>query len=220
MLRVFYYVFMFTGIIEEIGEVVSLKGLKAGKEVSIKGEVVSSSLKIGESIAVDGVCLTITRVEKNIFQAFLSPETLKRSNLGEVQRGNKVNLERAVRLTERMGGHLVTGHIDARGGICQRKEMAGCLEIEVEIPREDLNLVIPKGSMAIDGVSLTIASLRGNIINFSIIPHTARMTTLGFKKKGDKVNLEYDLIGKYLWKFWEEEGKKPLSIEGLKQAGF
>ena len=211
---------MFTGIIEEVGQVVSLKQLKAGRELFVKAEKVSSSLKIGESIAVDGVCLTITRVEKNIFQAFLSPETLKRSNLGEVQRGNKVNLERAVRLAERMGGHLVTGHIDARGSIHQRREMVEGLEIEVEIPREDLNLVIPKGSMAIDGVSLTITSLRGNIINFSIIPHTARMTTLGFKKKGDKVNLEYDLIGKYLWRFWESEKKKPLSLEGLKQAGF
>ena len=211
---------MFTGIVEELGEVVSLKGLRAGRELSLKGEVVTSFLKIGESIAVDGVCLTVTRVEKNIFQAFLSPETLKRSNLGELKRGDKVNLERAARLAERMGGHLVTGHIDARGIICQRSETTNLLEIGVEIPPEDLNLVIPKGSMAIDGVSLTIAALRKNIVTIAIIPHTARMTTLGFKKKGDKVNLEYDLIGKYLWRFWEREKKKPFSIESLKQAGF
>lgn len=211
---------MFTGIIEEIGEVVSLKGTKAGKELFIKGEAVISSLKIGDSLAVNGVCLTATRIEKNIFKAFLSPETLKRSNLGEVQRGNKVNLERAAKLEERMAGHLVTGHIDARGSIHQRREMVEGLEIEVEIPGEDLHLVIPKGSMAIDGVSLTIATLRENILTIAIIPHTARMTTLGFKKKGETVNLEYDLIGKYLWRFREKEKKRPLTVESLKEAGF
>jgi riboflavin synthase len=211
---------MFTGIIEELGEVVSLKGLKACKELSVKGLIVTSSLKIGESIAVNGVCLTATWVEKNIFKAFLSPETLKCTNLIELKKGHKVNLERAVRLGERMAGHIVTGHIDAGGTIFKRKETAGYLEIEVDIPGENLNLVIPKGSIAIDGVSLTIAALRGNIVSLAIIPHTARMTTLGFKKKGEKVNLEYDLIGKYLWRFSEVEKKRPLTIESLKEAGF
>ncbi|MBL7170421.1 MAG: riboflavin synthase [Candidatus Omnitrophica bacterium] len=193
---------MFTGLIEETGEINSLRTETAGRALFVRGEEVTKSLKIGESVAVDGVCLTVTEIKKNIFKVFLSHETLACTNLGKARIGTKVNLERAIAFGDRMGGHLVTGHIDAIGRIVTIRRLSKTFEIEIDIPKDDLRLVVPKGSIAVDGVSMTIASLKNTIIKIVIIPHTAAMTTLGRKKRaqGDKVNLEYDIIGKYVQK--------------------
>lgn len=193
---------MFTGLIEETGEVNSFRTEQAGRVLFVKGEEVTKSLKIGESVAVDGVCLTVTEIKKNIFKVFLSHETLARTNLGKARIGTKVNLERAIAFGDRMGGHLVTGHIDAIGRIVRIRRLSKTFEIEIDIPKDDGHLVVPKGSIAVDGVSMTIASIKNGIIKIVIIPHTAAMTTLGRKKRaqGDKVNLEYDIIGKYVAK--------------------
>jgi riboflavin synthase len=199
----FFIEIMFTGIIEETGKVNNLRSFSSGRELFISGEKVSQSLKAGDSISVDGVCLTVTEIKRNIFRVFLSGETFAGTNLGKVKIGGRVNLERAVVLGDRMGGHLITGHIDAMGTINKIRRVSRCLEIEIDAPKNHLHLIVPKGSIAIDGVSLTIAALRNNIIKTVIIPHTAKMTTFIAKKPGDRVNLEYDLIGKYMWRFYE-----------------
>jgi len=176
---------MFTGIIEETGEINSLRTEQAGRAMFVRGEEVTKSLKIGESVSVDGVCLTVTEIKKNIFKVFLSHETLARTNLGKARPGTKVNLERAVAFGDRMGGHLITGHIDAIGKISKIRRLSKSFEIDIDIPKDDLHLVVSKGSIAIDGVSLTIASLKNNIIRIVIIPHTIKMTSIG--KKGQLI---------------------------------
>lgn len=202
-----------------MGEVLSLTAGQ-GRTIAVKADKVMASLKVGASMAVNGTCLTVTDLNKNIFKAHLSPETLKRATFSEMVRGERVNLERPLNLNDRLSGHLVTGHVDAAGLIYRSQKTGGGLELDLEIPREDLNLVIPKGSIAVDGVSLTVAHLRKNIITLVVIPHTAQVTTLGFKKRGEKINLEYDLIGKYIWRFWELQKRGNLNKEFLEKAGF
>ncbi len=211
---------MFTGIIEETGRVSNLRTSQGARELLILAEEVSKSLKIGESVSVGGVCLTVTEIKKNIFKVFLSKETLSRTNLGKIKIGTRVNLERAMAFGERLGGHLITGHIDAVGTICRIKRFSESLEMEIEAPKNDSHLLVPKGSIAVDGVSLTIASLKDNLIKIVIIPHTAKMTTLGIKREADTVNLEYDIIGKYIWRFYEKEkGSTIITKDFLKEAG-
>lgn len=195
---------MFTGLIEEIGKVVDARSGAGGREMSVSAEVVTKSLKTGDSVSVDGACLTITEITRGIFRVFVSKETLSCTTLGKIKIGSKINLERAVVSGERFAGHFVTGHIDATGKIYAITRAGDSFEIEVEVPRKDLHFVVPKGSIAIDGVSLTIAAIRNNIIGIAIIPHTANMTTLGMKHRGDSVNLEYDIIGKYIRRFYSE----------------
>lgn len=189
---------MFTGIIEELGQ---LKGIRGGSKsalLEIKAREVLQDVKLGDSIAVNGVCLTVTGFSKDWFTADVMAETLSKTNLDSLRPGDKVNLERALRLSDRLGGHLVSGHIDGVGTIIGQQVVDIAVVTEIAAPPQVLKYVVPKGSAAIDGISLTVVELTKVGFTVSLIPHTAKLTTLGFKKIGDRVNLEGDIIGKYI----------------------
>lgn len=191
---------MFTGIIEEIGEVTAIKRGAKSCEVSIRGNVVFSDLKIGDSVAVNGVCLTVTSIDKNIFTADVMPETMYRSGLGTLAKNSSVNLERAMPANGRFGGHIVAGHVDGVGFIRSMKNEDNAVWITIIADENVMKYVVEKGSIAIDGISLTVAKVFKDAFSVSIIPHTASETTLLNRKPGDKVNLECDIIGKYVEK--------------------
>lgn len=191
---------MFTGIIEEIGEVTAIKRGAKSCEVSIRGNVVFSDLKIGDSVAVNGVCLTVTSIDKNIFTADVMPETMYRSGLGTLAKNSSVNLERAMPANGRFGGHIVAGHVDGVGFIRSMKNEDNAVWITITADENVMKYVVEKGSIAIDGISLTVAKVFKDAFSVSIIPHTASETTLLKRKPGDKVNLECDIIGKYVEK--------------------
>lgn len=192
---------MFTGIIEELGIIKSIRSQSGGMRLSIAGKVVLDGMKIGDSISVNGACLTAVEISNSIFSADVSRETLDKSNLGKLRIGDKVNLERPMNLSDRLGGHLVAGHVDAVGVIRGILKKGDISIFTFETPPEVMRYLVYKGSVAIDGISLTVNEIQGNRFTVTIIPHTAQMTTLGFKKIGDPVNLEADLIGKYVEKF-------------------
>lgn len=185
---------MFTGLIEEIG---TASEISSGK-LKINAKTVLEGTKIGDSIAVNGVCLTVTSLFTGGFTADVMQETLRRSNLGKLKNGDKVNLERAMAAEGRFGGHIVSGHIDGTGKISRIQKEGIATWFHIECADEILNLIVEKGSIAIDGISLTVAKLDENEFAVSIIPHTASETTLLSKKIGDIVNLENDIVGKYV----------------------
>lgn len=191
---------MFTGIIEEIGEVTAIKRGAKSCEVSIRGNVVFSDLKIGDSVAVNGVCLTVTSIDKNVFTADVMPETMYRSGLGTLAKNSSVNLERAMPANGRFGGHIVAGHVDGVGFIRSMKNEDNAVWITITADENVMKYVVEKGSIVIDGISLTVAKVFKDAFSVSIIPHTASETTLLNRKPGDKVNLECDIIGKYVEK--------------------
>lgn len=191
---------MFTGIVEELGKVRAIRKSSAGAELIITVSEAMDDLKIGDSIAINGVCLTITSADKKCFQADVMPETLKKTNLGRLAPREKVNLERSLRLSDRVGGHLVSGHIDGLGTISKKLREGRATILSISAPPSVLKYIVRKGSIAVDGVSLTVADISNSTFTVSVIPHTAEGTTLGFKGPGSKVNLEVDLTGKYLEK--------------------
>jgi len=217
---------MFTGIVEELGTVVSVKKGENSAQITIKASRVLTDLKIGDSVAVNGVCLTVVSFGTSCFAADVMAETLAKSSLGTIFPGGKVNLERALRLGDRLGGHLVSGHIDGVGEILNKNEIDIAVVTEIRAPSELLKYVIRKGSVAVDGISLTVVDVQKDSFTVSLIPHTAKATTLGYKKKGDKVNLETDMIGKYVEKLCcyndrgKEEEKSPISLNFLREHGF
>src|SRR3990170_6445302 len=192
---------MFTGIIEELGTVNGVRRQSEGIRLSVTAKLVMDGMKTGDSIAVNGVCLTVTEFDNISFTADVSGETVKRSNLGKHRAGDKVNLERPMKLSDRLGGHLVAGHVDGIGVVRGVERKGGMLLFTFEVPTEVQQYLIQKGSIAIDGISLTVNEVKGNRYTVTVIPHTADMTTLGFKKTGDMVNLEADMIGKYVERF-------------------
>jgi len=187
---------MFTGIIEEVGKVVSISRKGTGKNLRVHAE--SFRPDIGESIAVNGACLSVSQVAGKTFELFLSPETSRRSNLSQLTPGKKVNLERALKLGDRIGGHLVQGHVDGISRVIKYKRDGESVLLLIAPPREFLSCLIPKGSVALDGVSLTITEIKGNYFSIAIIPHTLGNTTLRECKVGSYLNIEVDIIGKYL----------------------
>ena len=189
---------MFTGIIQEMGFVQSIQKCPDGIRVSISAKKTLKGLKQGESIAVNGVCLTATDIKKTSFFADLLPETMRDTNLGNLAKGEPVNLEQSLRFQDRIEGHLVSGHVEGVGLIQERKKSGNTLLLKISIPSAIKKYCILKGSIAVDGVSLTIQSLYRGGITVSIIPATAKVTTLGNKEVGAVVNLESDLVGKYL----------------------
>ncbi|SJZ30862.1 riboflavin synthase [Selenihalanaerobacter shriftii] len=189
---------MFTGIVEELGEINSINRGSQSIELEIKAKNVLNDVQLGDSIATNGVCLTVTSFNKNRFTVDVMPETMRKSSLGELKVGEAVNLERALSLKDRLGGHLVSGHIDGTGEIKKKQREDNAILYNISLPIDLRQYVIPKGSIAIDGISLTIAELLDQEFVLSLIPHTAEMTTLGKKDIGDIVNLEVDLIGKYI----------------------
>lgn len=189
---------IFTGIIEETGTVNRIERGTNSSRINVGASRVLEATKIGDSIAINGVCLTVTTLGSNYFTADIMAETLAKTNLGQTKNGQLVNLERAVRLGDRMGGHLVQGHVDGVGVIAEQKKMDIATILRVKAEAELLAYVVKKGSIAIDGISLTVADLLADSFTVSLIPHTGANTTLGFKGPGDSVNLETDIIGRYV----------------------
>ena len=210
---------MFTGLIEEIAEV--RQNIPATGKLSILAITVLEDMKIGDSIAVNGACLTVTDFDESSFTADITPETLRRSTLGRLHSGDSVNLERPVMAAGRFGGHFVSGHIDGIGWICHRTEEGISVHIEIETTAELLSLIVKKGSVAIDGISLTVTFVDNRKFGVSIIPHTGRHTTLIHKKAGDPINLETDLIGKYVQKLLHVAPRSSnITMDFLQQYGF
>lgn len=189
---------MFTGLIQRVGEVRAWKSRGPGKILEIGLSEAWEDLVLGESIAVDGVCLTVTEFSESFFHVDVSFETLARSTLGAAVAGRRVNLERALRLTDRLGGHLVAGHVDAVATLRSSRVRGGFVELFVDAPRQVMHQVAPKGSVALDGVSLTVNEVSGDAFQLVVIPHTLAGTTLQGWRPGRKINLETDLIAKYL----------------------
>ena len=173
------------------------------------GMAVLGDLKVGDSVSINGTCLTVVAKGETTFVVDVSPETLSVTTLGELVGGTPVNLERAMKLNERIGGHLVAGHVDAVGTIRSRHQDGNASVLEIEAPKDILRLCVPKGSITVDGISLTINGVTEKSFLVSIIPHTAKMTTLGLKQVGDQVNLESDLLGKYVERLLQERGILP-----------
>jgi len=189
---------MFTGIIESMGKILSRQPYGQGVVLKIDTGLDLSGDAIGESVAVDGVCLTITKMKGSVFSAHASAETISRSTLGDIRPGAKVNIERALTLSSRLGGHFVLGHVDTVGKILQKDPAGESMRIKVGFERAYAKYVIEKGSIAIDGVSLTINDVYQDAFTVNIIEHTAQSTSLTPKSPGDRVNLEFDVLGKYV----------------------
>lgn len=215
---------MFTGIIEEVGTVKSIQKGAVSSFIQINADTVLSDAHIGDSIAVNGVCLTVTDLTGNYFQADVMNETLSHSSLGSLKNGSPVNLERAMSAQGRFGGHIVSGHIDGTGVISSVKQDGIALWYTINTDSEILRYIVEKGSIAIDGISLTVAKVTANDFSVSIIPHTAAQTVLNSKKTGDTVNLENDIIGKYVEKFLNPDEKKSeksrITMDFLAKNGF
>lgn len=200
---------MFGGLIEEMGAVSVLNKSLAGTRLTIIASKVMEDLAVGASVSVNGTCLTVVARTDQDFSVDVSPETLQVTTLGNLTTGSPVNLERAMKLNERIGGHMVAGHVDGTGTLRGRHQEGNALILEVEAPKEILRLCVTKGSITVDGISLTINSVTDKSFCLSIIPHTAKVTTLGLKQVGDRVNLESDLIGKYVDRLLQERGSLP-----------
>lgn len=217
---------MFTGIVEELGTVVSLKRGSKAAVLMIEGNKIFEDLKLGDSVAVNGVCLTASHISGRIFQADVMNETFNRSSLGTLKHGDVVNLERAMPVNGRFGGHIVAGHVDAVGELTAVKKDDNAVWFTIKAPGSVLKYCVEKGSIALDGISLTIADLTEETLSVSMIPHTIGNTNFGLKKPGDVVNLENDMVGKYidrLLNFKEAPTKNKASgvtMEMLQNAGF
>lgn len=216
---------MFTGIVEEIGHIEAIeKGNRSAKLV-ITANKILQDIQLGDSIAVNGICLTACRISKSNFTADVMAETMNRSNLGNLKKGSAVNLERAMPANGRFGGHIVSGHVDGTGTIIDFKKDENAVWVTIKAGANLLKYIVEKGSIAIDGISLTVAYVDDSCFKVSIIPHTADETILLHKKTGDTVNLECDMIGKYVEKLLyynkqEQTEQKGITLEFLQQNGF
>lgn len=209
---------MFTGIIEELGEIRSIEHKKDLTVITIGAKMVLEGTKLGDSIAVNGTCLTATKLGSDYFEADVMPETLKKTELGTYHKGLKVNLERALAVGDRLGGHLVSGHIDGGAVLTKVTPLTEVHELTFKLDNPHEGLIIPKGSIAIDGISLTIMGVTKDTFTVGIIPHTFSVTNLGGKKIGDRVNIEFDMYGKYVRA--QHEAKETLTRETLSNWGY
>lgn len=189
---------MFTGIVEEVGKVRQVVSGQTSGEIAITAHTVLENTKIGDSIAVNGVCLTVTSLQATGFTADVMPETLRRTNLGQLMTGDPVDLERAMAADGRFGGHIVSGHIDGVGQIVETRKEGNAVWVRIQAPAGIMALLVEKGSIAIDGISLTVAKVEQEHFEVSLIPHTGQQTILLGKKPGAQVNLENDILGKYV----------------------
>lgn len=211
---------MFTGIIEEKGIVKSIDNVSGKFRLNIQAQYILNDTKIGDSIAVNGVCLTVTDMTSSGFSADVMPETLRRSSLGSLKCGSCVNLERAMAANGRFGGHIVTGHIDGTGKISSVKKEGNAVIVTISAPHNILRLIVEKGSVAIDGISLTVTGVTKTDFSVSLIPHTAKETTLLSKRAGDMVNLENDIIGKYTERLLSAPKESGITRSLLLENGF
>lgn len=219
---------MFTGIIEGLGKISGIRSMGAGSRLAIAADFSLTDSKIGDSIAVNGACLTAVTISGSRFEVDVSPETLEKTTLKNIKIGERVNIERALRLSDRLDGHLVSGHIDGTGRIIHKTRQGNAIIVGFSIAESLARYMISKGSVAIDGISLTINRCDARSFEISIIPHTADITTIGIKNAGDAVNIETDMIGKYVEKFLtapktpdpDKTAQKPVDMEFLLKTGF
>ncbi len=215
---------MFTGIIEEIGQIAAISHIPGGKRLNIRAKIITEDTNIGDSIAVNGVCLTVTQLANDNFWVEAVGETLKKTTIDLLIKGSAVNLERALQLQDRLGGHLVQGHINAIARINNITKLGDNYLLEFIIPETIRRYIIDEGSVAVDGISLTVAAIKGLTIAVSVIPHTWKNTTLGYKKTGDKINIETDVLAKYIenmLKFSNNTSENSLySDEWFKKMGY
>lgn len=210
---------MFTGLIEEIGRVARVAAIPGGKQLTISAGTILDDLKIDHSVAVNGVCLTVVSLVKDGFVAEAVGETLEKSTTGHLKTGDKVNLERAMRLGDRLGGHFVQGHVNGLGEVTRKERRGDNWYLEVRIPADLERYVISEGSIAVNGISLTIARLDGAFVGISVIPHTYNHTTLNETAVGAHVNIETDFLARYVENFMRPQ-KETLSTEWLKKMGY
>jgi riboflavin synthase len=213
---------MFTGIVEEVGRIARIEQKGENRRIVIEGKNTPKQLKTGDSCAVSGVCLTALAITPTSFAADLAPETWVRTSLSRITEGALVNLELPLRADGRMGGHMVQGHVDGVGKLMEFERIANSDDywLHVEVPAELEKYIVFKGSIAIEGISLTVARLEGLICTIAIIPHTVEMTNLGTLKPGDPVNIETDIVAKYLEKWMRRPETAPLKVETLVAKGF
>ncbi len=202
---------MFTGLIEEIGKISKITRGRNSFQFGIQAKKVLNDLKLGDSVATNGACLTVVELSETGFTVDIMAETVKRTNFNQLKIGDSVNLERALRLSDRLGGHLVSGHIDGTGKIISKKTEDIATVFSIEASKELLDKMIDKGSIAIDGISLTLLEISESYFQISIIPHTAKETTLLEKNMGAIVNLETDMIGKYIFRFLNTDQKEKMN---------
>lgn len=202
---------MFTGIIEETGKLISVENIAGGKRLKISASKIFEDLKNDDSVCINGVCLTVTKIDNEFFWCDAVGETLNKTTLANVNQNYELNLERALRLTDRLGGHLVQGHVNGIGTITRLIKLGENYSLEIEIPKEIVKYVVDEGSITVDGISLTIAKIVDRKITISIIPHTWNNTNLKQKKTADRVNIETDIFAKYVEKILQsskDEGSK------------
>jgi riboflavin synthase len=212
---------LFTGLILEMGEILSVKRRSGGAILSLKSKEVAAAAKQGASISVNGVCLTLINTNNNILSFDLSEETLRSTNLGSLKTGDAVNLEPSLSFDSKIGGHFVTGHVDAAGKIRSKVNIGDMVKVEIEAPVNVINFLVEKGSVAVDGISLTVVDILKNSFTVMIIPHTAKLTTIGFKGPGDTVNIEADILGKYVARFLNrEENRDSRFMKTLMEGGY
>jgi riboflavin synthase len=213
---------MFTGIIEDKGKVLKIEYRGQEKRLTIGLPSHLTEVQLGDSININGVCLTVVKKRQQSIELDLSKETLQRTILGELKEGDQVNLERALRLTDRLGGHIVTGHIDGIGVIVEKKKERDFLQLGIRIPESVSKYVVQKGSIAVDGISLTVNEYQEGEIHLTLIPYTIEKTTLVDKKVGDRLNVEADILGKYVEKLLARGDKKSggMDLSFLKEQGF
>jgi riboflavin synthase len=214
---------MFTGLIEDVGKILKISRTGASARIEVSTSFRVAEIKLGDSIAVNGICLTVVEKGMSLLAFDVSPETIERSSFRRLAPGHHVNLERALRVGDRLGGHIVSGHVDCTASIVSRRELSGNHIFEFRLPRKFARYVIEKGSVAIDGISLTVNSVSDEGFLVNIIPHTAIETNLQYKKAGDEVNIETDIIGKYVERLLHgktSEGEGGVTMELLGKHGF
>ena len=213
---------MFTGIVDEIGHIRQIKRSGHSCMLTISCRTVLEGTKLGDSIAVNGACLTVTRMDQDSFDADVTPETLRRTSFSICRPGSPVNLERALRLCDRLGGHIMLGHVDGQGKILSFRKLDNSIEVAITLDKALMRYIVEKGSVAIDGISLTVAAVDDTSFSVSTIPHTVSQTNLHQRRRGDPVNLETDIIGKYVEKLLrpEEPKQNTLTKETLLRCGF
>jgi riboflavin synthase len=211
---------MFTGIIEDVGVIANINKMAGRWEISLKTALQPATIKEGDSISVDGVCLTVTKLSGNIFSVDASLETLHITTLKDKRTGQNVNLERAMSAENRFGGHLVTGHIDGVGSIAEKRKEGDSVKLVIEVSPSLSRYIVGKGSIAIDGISLTVNEQRDNIFTVNIIPYTVSRTTIGEKNLRDAINIETDIIGKYVESFLTKDKSKSIDMDFLYRHGY
>lgn len=211
---------MFTGIVQKLGKVTSVERSGGHGRLTIEVDPWATSLELGESIAVQGVCLTLTQQSGKTLRFDVLNETFEKTNLGDKKSGSLVNIERALRVGDALGGHFVTGHVDGVGTLRSIVPVGRDWVLEVQCPRERLLEMVPKGSIGLDGISLTIVEVKPDAFTVHIIPHTYEQTTVHTLRSGDRINLETDMLGKYVRRILCESPEPGLSLEKLRAAGF